>query len=760
MRLLYIIGQQDYGIIDKSLKDRMGKSVEVNCIMWLEDLGEYLSQGNSFDRCIVLNPKRTIQNYSIDILKGELNECKWVLEERGTLATYDIIFCVSNEEEGEIAIEATSDMQGNVLIPEVETFKSSDLFALSVKDFATLDLKYKCHSVYSLRVKQNLELARHEAEPELEDNKDIYDSHIPEVIVGGVGGLEDTDRADEEDYFLSEDEDMENTLGSLFYDTEDEEEQGKGVETETQEAVETEQEIEQEEEQGESWDSTQRTETLTDGFSDQSGSDSWWQNSWGTEGIQSVSEQGFDTGDDDGFDSNGFVSGEAQDGIADTLQDSDGAEITGTQETEEEEHYFTADQTNVNVSVDTADSVLQNTGMGGAVVDEFELPDDETNNPTVAEKVSTKKEKKKGFGFLRNNSNGAKPIKDVQAKEESETSIVKDTSDNSVSDVSKLFQAGTKTGNKNAKSIANNKIKSRKVVGKSKSGKEVVVKDSSVMDVLKEKSKKGCLMLFTGTHGTGKTLLSANIANLISRLGYTVLILDLDTVGKGQSYINSSCFELIHGADTCANKVVNALNGTESALYKNLDIIRPGLHMLTSTLGSDSTAISEQINTQNFYNLIYTLKSEYNFIIVDVGTHDLTSRFKEFVDSADYVLCSVEANTHGVMDFLLSYTNINNEIVQARMFKRTKIILNKEQGFKSFYGRKVEDTHSLLSALDDMVKLITGISNSQISFTDLDVVSILESNHEFEQFWGTNKYISDTEAGEALFTSLLQECLK
>lgn len=741
MKLLYIIGQVDYDTIHKALKTRFGKSADIGCIMWLDDFEGYLTQGHSYDRCIILNPKRTIQNYSIETLGNRIDNFKRVLTARKMEVGQDVIFCVSNEEEGEILVERTCDLQGTVLIPEVQTFKSSDLAALSIKEFSSLREKYKCHSLSSLKLQQNRDTVAQEQE---EDTEELYELEDEEKFIGGINGLKDDTQEDCDTAF---DTDMSEFFnGSLLEDFYTDEEQG-----------------------------VESAETGTGGFSDEGGTEFGTTGLEGIEGTQETLDGGFGEEDEEsesgGFDSEGAGGGfeEENNNLLDTANSemSEYDEESSTEEFNENNYGFGDSEESADGKseffgeddffstgeqaewVEGADEVAE------PVIDEFE-DEEEVKEERVQEEAKASKPSKKNvfggmvFGKQRANIKATTtPVETSTAK-----SQVIDTAKTAVSAVS-LFEETEAEGGVNISSKA---LKGNKISAKAKVKKKAQP-INALSELLKGKSSKSMVLVYTGCDGTGKTLVSANTANLLCRLGHSVLVIDLDTTGKGQSYINANCFDLVHGADPSANKVVNALNGTETALYKNLDVVRPGYHILTSTIGSESKGISEQVRKRSYYSLLYTLRSEYDFIIVDVGVKDLAVSFREIADSADHIFTVVEATTHGLMDFLLSFTNIDDEITQSMLFKRSKILLNKEDSLKSFYGRKVEDTLSLLSGLDDMVKLVTGIVDSHNTFADMEVCSILQYNSEFEQFWGTAKFISDTEAGEQLFSELLQQCL-
>ena len=290
---------------------------------------------------------------------------------------------------------------------------------------------------------------------------------------------------------------------------------------------------------------------------------------------------------------------------------------------------------------------------------------------------------------------------------------------------------------------------------KGKVGKQT---NKNLEELLKPYLKRGALFVVTGSPNTGKTVISANIANLLCRYGYRVCVLDLDFQGKGQSYLNLDTFRTVHGGFQLKMNSVNVVNSTGTDFAKWTDVVKSGYHVITTTLNSDVDETHNLVRNETMGRLVRQLTSAYNFVIVDVGFHDLVTYFKDFADTADMILSVEEATQKGLTTFMLNMTNIADEDITNVMFSRLSLVLNKEDGMKSLFGKKVNRTNDILETLDDTVSALAQ-QMLDYSFTDIPVVSILKYSNVYEKFWYTNKYITDTKDGDRIFTEMLQNAL-
>lgn len=124
------------------------------------------------------------------------------------------------------------------------------------------------------------------------------------------------------------------------------------------------------------------------------------------------------------------------------------------------------------------------------------------------------------------------------------------------------------------------------------------------------------------------------------------------------------------------------------------------------------------------------------------------------VNQADHVVLVEKLNNHGMMNFLLDMMSIEDEQLLEDLFDKAKVVFNMDDGCNSIFGKKVTKTTQALTALDIRLSELLGFQ-IDYSFAKMTVVDIIKYNREFEKYWFSKKYISDTKPGEDLFTNLL-----
>ena len=291
--------------------------------------------------------------------------------------------------------------------------------------------------------------------------------------------------------------------------------------------------------------------------------------------------------------------------------------------------------------------------------------------------------------------------------------------------------------------------------------KQLAVDSGSLQAQLEPYMKRGGMFVFTGSANSGKTTIAANVANMLCNMGYRVCVLDLDMDGKGLSYINSDTYRIVHSGNQVKNNTLQVLNSTGTDFMKWADVIREGLYMITSTLSSDIDIITEQLKTKDhsYDRLIKQLTLNFNFLIVDVDFLNLVRYYHPFVNTADLIIDVEEATQKGMTNFLLHMANIPNEDIENLLYTRLTLVLNKYDGMKTLFGEKVGSTESMLSVLDNAYERLAQ-STSDYSFTDIPVAAILDYSSEYEKYWFSKKYLTDTEEGRQIFTNLLSTALE
>lgn len=266
--------------------------------------------------------------------------------------------------------------------------------------------------------------------------------------------------------------------------------------------------------------------------------------------------------------------------------------------------------------------------------------------------------------------------------------------------------------------------------------------------------RTGGIITVTGGPGSGKTTIAANLANILCKMGYQVLVIDMDTSGRGQSYINYDNYTTIHSGDTNVSGIKAALNSTSDKTGRFTEIIRSGFHLLGTGLKVDKAYPNDCLDPVRVNKFLHGCQSSYNFIIIDLPFDAAISKFSDMINQADHVVLVEKLSNHGMMNFMLDMLNIEDEQLMEDMFDKAKLVFNMDDGCTSLFGKKVSSTTQALTALDIRASELLGFQ-IDYSFAKMTVVDILKYNREFEKYWFSKKYISDTKPGEDLFTNLL-----
>lgn len=150
------------------------------------------------------------------------------------------------------------------------------------------------------------------------------------------------------------------------------------------------------------------------------------------------------------------------------------------------------------------------------------------------------------------------------------------------------------------------------------------------------------LSFISAKGGTGKTVVSASIAQFLADLGKKVLLIDLDAATNGLSllYLN----ELVEARESLADKEIPAFGifevpfgelPTHFEIDKNVDLI-PAVYVMKQTEKVSPKKVRESIS-----DTLSTLRDEYNYIILDSQAGSNTYA-RIAIESADEVIIVTE----------------------------------------------------------------------------------------------------------------------
>lgn len=269
---------------------------------------------------------------------------------------------------------------------------------------------------------------------------------------------------------------------------------------------------------------------------------------------------------------------------------------------------------------------------------------------------------------------------------------------------------------------------------------------------------RGSSLVVTGGSNSGKSLVASNIANVISKMGYSVLVVDMDTCGRSQAYISKDIYDIIHSDGTDIPSLRMAVNNDSGEIGRYINVVRPGYHLLTVGLAADSERASDILDIRKINRFVNVAKSSYNVIVFDIPFDELTTTFTDILFTADNTVYVVDTCNHGIMDMTLKFSNIESDEAQSVMFNATKILFNKVVQINSMLGYKVKTVSQILQVMDAQIHELIGVQ-PEFLFSQMHTCGIIQYSQAFERFWFSNSQVSDTTDGEQLFVEILTNLL-
>lgn len=796
MRVLFICGTGQILRAVDAIEKRLKGSVELDRLEKLDDLDDYFSKGHQFDKCVVLSPDRLIPNYSHELLYGKMDEFKRTINSRCSNRV-DILLCVVSDTDGYSLAEQFSDMSGMVTIIQVEEkLAITKMIDFIVQQGSTLAQRYKHYDLTS--VLKNVAKETLENQPNnvtyksLDELADELEEDVKEEsYITGIH-LDNTDEISQEstddidipefnmDGFtdfgsLGSEDDFDIDRDNMFDDVKSEESDFDFSITDVDDSPKITKEVSQDDIFDMfSLDTDMNVSKEVDDLSD------FGKESTESEPIMNTEDKQLKkpslkkkTKSNNSEDEKVDIGKKPVEVNKSPFKSPLGIKKVAKEDESTEKKTVAVDEKKDTVKKKKGLFSKKDTSDIDYELDEKKKNKSSLKKPVVipkdnkeVETVEVSEAKTVGLKTIKKAPFKKTPIKSAEnndmntVQQEVSDSIINDEANFEINPqgtlaAEELFELDTETSRMIEKGSGTG-LHSDEVTGRGH--KKRTKADKELAELLKPYMKHGGLLVVTGSHGTGKTVVSSNLAHLLCKYGYRVCILDFDFKGKGQSYINLDTFRTVHGGYQMKMNSVNVANSTGSDFAKWTDVVKEGYHVITTTLNSDVDETGKLIHNENMGGLIRLLTKVYTFVIVDVEFQDLVTYYKDFANYADALISVEETSQHGITNFMLNMINIEDDEIENTMFNKLSLVLNKEDGMKSFFGRKISSTNDLLVALDDTV---TALAQESInySFTEIPVISILKYSNVYEKFWYTNKYISDTQDGEKLFADLLQNAL-
>lgn len=267
-------------------------------------------------------------------------------------------------------------------------------------------------------------------------------------------------------------------------------------------------------------------------------------------------------------------------------------------------------------------------------------------------------------------------------------------------------------------------------------------------------ASRGTSIAVTGSAASGKTFVAYNLANILSKMGYNVLIVDFDLHGRGQGYITKENYKSV---EIDGASVIQALkNANKAGAF--VSIARPGLSLLTNGVGGTPVDLDNIVTNENLLRFINTVKSAYSYVIYDIPFEKAVGSVKEVLYSADDVLLVTEGSQYGITKTILNMANIEDLDLMEAMFSKSKLVLNKIESDYRIFGRKIKRVWDYLSVMDAQLGEWSGDEDCQY-FQGMDIVGVLNKDPLVEKAWFTNSPYSGKEPGRGIFVQLLWNLL-
>lgn len=277
---------------------------------------------------------------------------------------------------------------------------------------------------------------------------------------------------------------------------------------------------------------------------------------------------------------------------------------------------------------------------------------------------------------------------------------------------------------------------------------------NAIKEGLRPFAARGNSIVVTGCGGCGTSFIAYSLANIINQLGYTVLLVDMDTQGKTQSYITKSNYDSMEVEDAKLMSAINSSNNLSS--YET--IVKQGFHLLTMGMGSDTAPVKDILHKEKLSRFVNISKTSHNFIIYDIPFNDATDFLAEITYTADNLVLAIDASNWGIAKTMLSVCNIGIEDMQDTVFNRAQIVFNRYRNLTKLFGRKVRTGNDITKVMDSKVQELIG-EDPGFHFEDMLIAGIINDDPDIENGWYEDISYSDTRKGQEVFVELVEHII-
>lgn len=796
MRVLFSGGEKTINLVNAMKKTFSAGTIEVTYENNIKDIRNFISRGDQFDRAIVMQRSITEDEKLVDEAEIRNVVSNFIGIISSKFRKYEVVFIVMSDDMARIVCEESFSAVDKVKVvvkkPEYTVSFFKEIMLSDINKFPDNIEIYNYEGVDTI-IEDNSSSVEFSFNDEIgEDNTELTSSNEIEIedsvdnksLDLAEASFEDTEDSDDgfEDFDIDNNSDTnEFEFGSIddIFNTETEEDSVDNslndieennefglFENTTDDTTDDTAESDIEDFEGDSEDISNffDTDDLEYGLEDSSGdievidntniSNNDIEYNSDTNEIESDLEDNIEEFVDDTFDIKNDIDNDTED-VESLFSDLSSENMDNTDEdfedTLEDTHNVDSfDNKSDEGSFDElkekeeyADGLVDNTfEIENSDLDTYSEYSEENLGDTVEEKIDLKKSEK-----LEDNDT-VENEQDIDA--ESLYENISNSIDNNDIDLEKQGKQfkGIK-GKSNIKPSKNKRVKSKE----NKNDKLNIL--NTVMSTTKH---RGNIILVTGNRDSGKSMLASNLANVINKLDYTVLTVDMDTKNRGLAYSTKDVYETVHIEDPSNASLRAGINTANSDMTKFASIVKPGYHLLTMGLANDMDNIADVINPKKLNRFMSSAKQIYNYIIIDAQFEDAVTTLKDVCESADNIIITSVPTNHGMMELLLNMTNIEDEDIQESLFTRAKLLFTKVINIKTLFGFKVKSLRDMLDVLDKTFTDLTGY-NPEWNFSNMGIAGVLNYSDRYEDYVFNRELMSDTKDGEQIFLELLYNIL-
>lgn len=277
------------------------------------------------------------------------------------------------------------------------------------------------------------------------------------------------------------------------------------------------------------------------------------------------------------------------------------------------------------------------------------------------------------------------------------------------------------------------------------------VTPDSVKKELKPFAARGNSIVVTGCGGCGTSTVAYSLASIVSQLGYTVLLVDMDTEGRTQNFISKENYDSMEPDGANLMSAVNSSNGINT----HISVVRQGFHLLTMGMGTDTAPVNELLHKEKISRFVNLAKTSHNFVIYDIPFASAVGYLSEITYMCDNLVLVTDASNWGVTKTMLSVCNIASDDMQDTVFNRAQFVFNRYRNLYKVLGKKVRTCLDITKVMDQKVVELIG-DDPGFHFEDLHIAGIINDDPDFEQGWFEDVQYADTKKGQQIFLELIE----